>query len=371
MNAQTISAGARLLANDPRFNTPAARAALGVDLTTTEKALLTDCEATIQRGMNTWIDVELALRTIRDSKLYRGQFSTFNAYCHARWDFTGRRARQLLTAGKIWDSIKAEAEQKGNPGSPLPLPTSEKQIRPLVGLTPKKQLEVWETAVKSAPDGKPTSKLVSKAKAVVCPKPKGQRAEEKLVTCPDCGLEGLKASELSSHQGGTYCDRRIAEKNGRPLLPMEVDEFRIARHQNGWRIKKAPGWNVIGFTLTLREAGEWLKSLGHDPANVRVTDSGTWKSLDYWNTLGSEPGLGTQAGPAKAGTPNKPEPKEHLVLRQIAVCMDQVGVLRNEVVSSDAKSRVLIARIFDSLETLDSIWRKKTRRNPGTANGKG
>lgn len=121
---------------------------LSLDLSVTEADRLARCEAVIERGLQTFVDVGLALMEIRDSRLYRRDYGTFEDYCRERWNFTDRRARMLV----------ASAEVIGNIGTVVPLlPSNERQIRPLTSLPADEQVIVWQRAVDTAPEGKITA----------------------------------------------------------------------------------------------------------------------------------------------------------------------------------------------------------------------
>jgi phage N-6-adenine-methyltransferase len=117
-------------------------------LTTTEQTRLTTCESIIEVGLSTFVDVGMALLEVRDSRLYRQQYATFEAYCSERWNMVASRARQLIAA----------ANTVGNLGSVTTVtPANEAQTRELMGLSPDVQREVWQTAVETAPNGKITA----------------------------------------------------------------------------------------------------------------------------------------------------------------------------------------------------------------------
>ena len=88
---------------------------------------LADCEARIEQGLATFIDVGTALLTIRDERLYRENHTTFESYCRARWDFTRAYAYRLIDAAQITRNLSPNRRQT---------PESEWQARPLVGLEP-------------------------------------------------------------------------------------------------------------------------------------------------------------------------------------------------------------------------------------------
>ena len=119
-------------------------------LTPLESDRLTACEETIKAGAKTFIEVGNALLTIRDERLYRHEFGTFELYCQTRWSMTRQHANRLVGA--------AETIQNLEPiGS---IPQSESVARPLSGLPADEQASAWQEAVDTAPDGKVTAKHV-------------------------------------------------------------------------------------------------------------------------------------------------------------------------------------------------------------------
>ena len=50
-----------------------------------EICTLAECEDVINRGLATFVEVGNALLRIRDERLYRAEFGTFEAYCRQRW----------------------------------------------------------------------------------------------------------------------------------------------------------------------------------------------------------------------------------------------------------------------------------------------
>jgi hypothetical protein len=59
---------------------------------------LADCEAVIERGLGTFMEVGTALAEIRDQGLYRDTHGTFEAYCRERWGLSRKRAYDLMGA---------------------------------------------------------------------------------------------------------------------------------------------------------------------------------------------------------------------------------------------------------------------------------
>jgi hypothetical protein len=125
------------------------------ELSRKDKEVLRRCEEIIDRGLSTFLDVGNALLTIRDAKLYTATHDTFEAYCRERWDFTARRARQLMEAAEVCRDLNEEVNKSGTM-----VPLSERQVRPLTALPPEERRDAWEEAKSSAPDGKVTGKHV-------------------------------------------------------------------------------------------------------------------------------------------------------------------------------------------------------------------
>ena len=62
---------------------------------------LAELEAVIEGGMRTFIEVGQALRTIRDTRIYREQgYKTFEDYCRARWHWSKTHANRQIKAAQ-------------------------------------------------------------------------------------------------------------------------------------------------------------------------------------------------------------------------------------------------------------------------------
>jgi hypothetical protein len=87
-----------------------------------------DLEGVIERGLQTFVDVGTALAEIRDLKLYRHEYATFEIYCVRRWHFTDRRARQMIDAASTVRALEA-IEPDEETGTVVPVPETESQAR--------------------------------------------------------------------------------------------------------------------------------------------------------------------------------------------------------------------------------------------------
>jgi len=117
-----------------------------------EETELSSLETTIQKNLQSFYRVGAAIIQIRDSRLYRQGYATFEEYCKDRWDWSQNYAERLMLTTKVIESVKS-----------LPMgrvPENERQARPLSKLDPDQQKEAWQQAVETAPGGKVTARHV-------------------------------------------------------------------------------------------------------------------------------------------------------------------------------------------------------------------
>jgi hypothetical protein len=118
-------------------------------LTPSEQQQLSELETTIEKGMQTFLEVGAALAAVRDGRLYRADYGTFEAYCQERWGMTRRNANHLIGAVEVVETL----------GTTVPKPTSERQARALGKVPEDERGEVWQEAHERS-GGKPTAKLI-------------------------------------------------------------------------------------------------------------------------------------------------------------------------------------------------------------------
>lgn len=126
----------------------------GAVVTRAETERLDALERVIEQGLQTFVDVGMALREIRDNRLYRATHDTFENYCQERWGWARRYAYYMIDA--------ATAAQNVHNCAQIPSPANEAQARPLTRLEPDQQREAWREAVETAPDGKVTGAYVER-----------------------------------------------------------------------------------------------------------------------------------------------------------------------------------------------------------------
>jgi len=111
------------------------------DLTKPERIQLEELETVISNGIQTFAEVGNALLAIREAKLYRAEYKTFELYCKEKWGFTDRRARMIIAASETVETI-------GKTGTIVP--KSEAVARPLTKLPASEQPAAWKAATDKA-----------------------------------------------------------------------------------------------------------------------------------------------------------------------------------------------------------------------------
>ena len=104
-----------------------------------ERNELERCEVVIKQGLKTFVEVGQALMLIRDKRLYRAEFGTFEAYCNDKWQLSKMHVYRLVHSSQVVENIKS------NPW--VTLPQNERQARPLTKLEPELQAEAWQKTV--------------------------------------------------------------------------------------------------------------------------------------------------------------------------------------------------------------------------------
>ncbi|MCW6052696.1 hypothetical protein K4039_22120 [Lyngbya sp. CCAP 1446/10] len=118
-----------------------------------ERARLQELESIVENGLQIFYEVGKALDEIRELKLYRETHKSFEGYCRERWAIARRTADQFIGAARVIENLSAIA---------LKIPTKENQVRPLAGLPPELQIQIWQEAVESSPNGMPTGAAVKR-----------------------------------------------------------------------------------------------------------------------------------------------------------------------------------------------------------------
>jgi len=91
--------------------------------------------------LKAWYDNGLLLREIRDDKLYKKKYGTFEEYADQRWGWSGRHAYRMIEASERFQAIE-NVTKNGSFGHKI-LPSNEAQVRPLTELSDAEAVHVW------------------------------------------------------------------------------------------------------------------------------------------------------------------------------------------------------------------------------------
>jgi len=113
-------------------------------ITEIEAQRLARCEETISRGLETFVKVGRALAEIRDRRLYRAKYGTFDAYVAARWGMSRTRAYEFIAAGEVVETVTTTSAT-----ADIAAPRNEAVARELAPLRrqPEAMREAWAQTV--------------------------------------------------------------------------------------------------------------------------------------------------------------------------------------------------------------------------------
>ena len=149
------------------------------ELTEQEQADLMRLETVIRGGWKTFIEVGTALLEVRDRKLYRNKYDSFEIYCREELGFSRPYAYNLIGSAEVEKQLSSieDIEVK---------PANEAQCRELISVPKERREEVWKKALELAGEEVVTAKIVHQAAAKFKPKSKKTKRQTTLkTTAPD------------------------------------------------------------------------------------------------------------------------------------------------------------------------------------------
>jgi len=217
----------------------------GTALTKKESAQLKKCETQIFQSLKiAFYFAGSALKEIRDKKLYRSEFKTFEEYGMGKWQLKRRRLYQLIDASeaivRINDHFVHDCAQNSKVKylqeelDEMPIPSCEWHVRELLKLPEERQPEVWTDIVVSAYDnGIPLQDLTAKdikervSKAIeMTPTVQKENASriknpsKKLLSCLNRQLDDCRVWIETSQPSASECEQ-MAEKANELLTLIE------------------------------------------------------------------------------------------------------------------------------------------------------
>lgn len=245
---------------------------------------LESCEAVIERGMQTFMEVGQALAEIRDSRLYREQFETFEDYCHQRWGLSRSRAYQMIDASDIAHAMSTIVD--------TPLPTNEGQARELSGLEPESAAEVMREA-REQTGGRVTASAIREARNEIAPKPKPPITD--LISSADLAALNAPRPMRPMPNGGPTCS--MPEPDSRHNDAASDQSERDLGAALDAYVDADPEVQRARFAKRFADAmGRVVAVLQFDPESVAaVMDSDDWETVEdefeaiakFWKKLKS------------------------------------------------------------------------------------
>ena len=211
----------------------------------------------IKQGLQTFIEVGQALMTIKEKRLYRIGFKTFEDYCVERWSISRIRAFQLIEAANVISGLLTMVDI---------MPQSERQVRPLTSLEPEIQKEVWTEVVKTHGDNITAAKV---QEVVNEWKPVNQEIKEIksepmfAISTPE---ELLKKAKEVARERAEVKRQIIDQKGSTEVIPMEDLEL-INRMKQGETV-------VLNMNTNFH-AMKWAK------------DNNRHQQIDRWSDWGN------------------------------------------------------------------------------------
>jgi hypothetical protein len=124
-------------------------------LSEAEQASFFPCEEVIRMGWSSFVDAGMALAQIRNARLYRDDYDSFEDYCRDKWQYGRNYVDGMISAAQLFTHLMTNCHcQK---------PQHESQLRPLIGLTAEQAQAAWENAVDQAGKKNITAAPVKKA----------------------------------------------------------------------------------------------------------------------------------------------------------------------------------------------------------------
>ncbi|GAB3163042.1 hypothetical protein [Telluribacter humicola] len=119
------------------------------ELSLDEQSRLEECEEVIHKGLKTFVEVGSALYEIRDKKLYRNHFKTFESYCQERWQLKRQRAYELMGAAEIVNQLSENLSEISDKTTIAP-PDKESHAAALSRIPAVLRFRAWQKIVEES-----------------------------------------------------------------------------------------------------------------------------------------------------------------------------------------------------------------------------
>ena len=194
-------------------------------LNISERNELERCEVVIKQGLQTFVEVGQALMLIRDKRLYRAEFGTFEAYCQDKWQLGRNFVNKTIAASNVVANL-----EMGTRGTQTP--QTEKHARPLTKLEPELQVEAWQKVVEEHGDKITHNKVQEVVKEFVPINNELKQAKKEPMFAASSPEELLKKAKQVAKERAAEKRKKIDAKGSTPVIP-EEDRLLIEKIDKG------------------------------------------------------------------------------------------------------------------------------------------
>jgi hypothetical protein len=132
-------------------------------LEVSERGRLRKLELVVSQAKEHFIAIGKALQEIRDSRLYREDYKTFDKYVEQKWGFKKSRAYQLIDASEVSTKLSTIVDESARVSEVK----NEGQLRELKGVSTESIPAVIDRAVELAGDDKITASDLKQARVEI------------------------------------------------------------------------------------------------------------------------------------------------------------------------------------------------------------
>ena len=154
-------------------------------ITPTDIADLDRLETIIENGRQTFVEVGTALTEIRDRKLYRRDYNTFEAYCQEKWGWKKSHAYRMIDAVELTSSLPPAVAQHV---------TTEATARELSNVPPADRVQTIQKIIAS---GAPVTAVSIKATP---PTPRAENTAGMGQTVSPIGDKNIQATSVPKQE---------------------------------------------------------------------------------------------------------------------------------------------------------------------------
>src|SRR5262249_14836463 len=134
-------------------------------LSSAQRARLHELERVVEKGLDSFLACGKALMEVRDQKLFRENYDTFEQYCRERWGLSRSRGQEIIRSTVVAQNL-LDAPGATNGEAPLPPDGSEATLRPLARFqNPELQRTTWQLV--NSLGTKPTPSTVARVVRVI------------------------------------------------------------------------------------------------------------------------------------------------------------------------------------------------------------